>query len=91
MKRVSRFVGLIVVMLLLAPMMSAAQFRGLGRLTGTVNDETGSPLKEVTVRATLQGEEGVIEEKSDDKGSWAVNGLAKNLSAGGTLHAYGPS
>jgi hypothetical protein len=77
MKAASRYVALAVVILFATPMMSSAQFRGLGRLTGTVNDETGTPLKDVFVRATMTGEEGVIEEKTDDKGVWAVNGLAK--------------
>jgi len=77
MTRVGRYAGLIVVMLFLAPMISSAQFRGLGRVTGTVSDEGGSPLKDVSVRATLTGEDGVIEERSDEKGAWAVGGMAK--------------
>lgn len=72
-----RFVVLVVIGLLSMPIVSAAQFRGLGRVTGTVNDESGAPLKDVSIRATLAGGEGAIDEKSDDKGAWAVNGLAK--------------
>jgi hypothetical protein len=68
---------LLVVMMLIVPVVSSAQFRGLGRVTGTVNDDGGTPLRDVSIRATLTGEEGVIEEKTDDKGSWAVNGMAK--------------
>jgi hypothetical protein len=34
-------------------------------------------MSNVTIRATLAGEEGVIEEKSDGKGMWAVAGVAK--------------
>ena len=72
-----RYAALIAVIMLIVPMVSSAQFRGLGRVTGTVADDTGSPLRDVSIRATLSGEEGVIEEKTDDKGAWAVNGMAK--------------
>jgi hypothetical protein len=64
-------------MLVVIPTVSSAQFRGLGRITGTVSEEGGSPMSNVTIRATLAGEEGVIEEKSDQKGTWAVAGVAK--------------
>jgi hypothetical protein len=72
-----RYVALVAVMMLIVPIVSSAQFRGLGRVTGTVADDGGSPLKDVLIRATMNGEEGVIEERTDDKGSWAVNGMAK--------------
>lgn len=72
-----RYVTLVAVLMLILPIVSAAQFRGLGRVTGTVADDSGAPLKDVVIRATMTGEEGVIEERTDDKGSWAVNGMAK--------------
>ncbi len=72
-----RYAALVAVMMMIVPMVSSAQFRGLGRVTGTVADDSGAPLRDVTVRATMSGEEGVIEEKTDDKGAWAVNGMAK--------------
>ena len=72
-----RYAAVVALMMMIVPMVSSAQFRGLGRVTGTVADDTGSPLKDVTIRATLTGEEGVIEERTDDKGTWAVNGMAK--------------
>ena len=77
MKAAVRYVALIVAMLVVIPTVSSAQFRGLGRITGTVSEEGGAPLGNVSVRATLTGEDGVIEEKSDDKGSWSVQGVAK--------------
>jgi hypothetical protein len=77
MKPAVRYVALIVAMLVVIPTVSSAQFRGLGRITGTVSEEGGAPLGNVSVRATLTGEDGVIEEKSDDKGSWSVQGVAK--------------
>src|SRR5438105_7575340 len=69
--------AVLVAIMLIVPIVLSAQFRGLGRVTGTVADDTGSPLRDVMVRATLSGEDGVIEEKTDDKGAWAVNGMAK--------------
>ena len=77
MRPVSRYALLMAVMLVVIPTVSSAQFRGLGRITGTVTEEGGAPMGNVTIRATLAGEEGVIEEKSDDKGTWAVAGVAK--------------
>jgi hypothetical protein len=77
MRPVGRYVALIALMLVVIPTASSAQFRGLGRITGTVSEEGGGPLSNVSVRATLTGEDGVIEEKSDEKGTWAVSGVAK--------------
>jgi hypothetical protein len=77
MRPVGRYALLVAVMLVVIPTASSAQFRGLGRITGTVSEEGGGPMSNVTIRATLAGEEGVIEEKSDQKGTWAVAGVAK--------------
>jgi len=77
MKPASRCAALILLMVLMAPMISSAQFRGLGRVTGTVNDDAGTPIRDVSIRATLTGEEGVIEGKTDEKGAWVLNGMAK--------------
>lgn len=77
MKPVRRYALLCAVMLVVIPTVSSAQFRGLGRITGTVSEEGGAPLGNVSIRATLSGEEGVIEERSDDKGTWSVAGVAK--------------
>jgi len=77
MRPVRRYALLMAVMLVVIPTVSSAQFRGLGRITGTVSEEGGGPMSNVTIRATLTGEEGVIEEKSDEKGTWAVAGVAK--------------
>ncbi len=72
-----RYAVFLAMVMLIVPMVSSAQFRGLGRVTGTVADDAGAPLKDVTVRATMAGEEGVIEDKTDERGNWAVNGMAK--------------
>lgn len=54
-----------------------AQLRGMGRIQGTVTDESGAPLGGVMITAKLPGTSGSIEAKSDDKGTWAVGGLGK--------------
>ena len=72
-----RWVIVIVLTWLCAAAAPTAQFRGLGRVTGTVTDESGAPLKDVSIRATLAGREGVLEEKTDAKGWWSLNGMAK--------------
>jgi hypothetical protein len=77
MRGISRYAALVGVILLVVPAVSSAQFRGLGQFRGTVNDDGGTPMKAVNIRATLQGTTGVIEETTDDKGSWVVNGVAK--------------
>ncbi|HZT78416.1 MAG TPA: carboxypeptidase-like regulatory domain-containing protein [Vicinamibacterales bacterium] len=77
MKSVGRCAALAAIVLLSAPAAPSAQMRGLGRIKGTVNDDTGAPLKGVAVRATLSGYDGAIEEMSDDKGAWAIAGMAR--------------
>jgi hypothetical protein len=77
MRGISRYAVLVGVIMLAAPAVSSAQFRGLGQFRGTVNDDDGTPMKSVNIRATLQGTTGVIEQTTDDKGLWVVNGVAK--------------
>jgi hypothetical protein len=77
MRSMRRCAWFVAVMLLVTPMVSSAQFHGLGQIRGTVKDDTGSPLKGVNVRATLSSENGVIEIASDDKGEWVVTGMGK--------------
>jgi hypothetical protein len=67
----------LLVVLLLAPAFGRAQSRGLGRISGSVTDEGGTPLSGVAVRATMDGTNGRLEATSDDKGAWAVSGLTK--------------
>ena len=77
MKSVGRIAGLVGIAMVLLSSTSSAQLRGLGRIKGTVNDDSGAPIKGASVRATLSGYDGAIEESSDDKGAWAVGGLAR--------------
>jgi hypothetical protein len=77
MKSVSRIAVLVGTVMVLSSSTSSAQLRGMGRVKGTVNDESGTPIKGASVRATLSGYDGAIEETSDDKGAWAVGGMAR--------------
>jgi hypothetical protein len=56
---------------------TSAQLRGMGRVQGTVVDEGGAPLTDVTVKATLAGSAGSIDGASNGKGEWAVGGMGK--------------
>src|SRR5258706_9790327 len=77
MKLIKRWVLLAGLMALMVPAASSAQLRGLGRIVGTVTDDGGAPLRGVNIRATRDGGTGVIEETTDEKGSWVVNGMAR--------------
>ena len=58
---------------------SAQDWRGMGRLGGKVVDEdTGQPIEGVTVKAMMPRSDnrGPSESKSNNKGEWAVGGLA---------------
>lgn len=56
---------------------AGANLRGMNRITGTVTDEGGAPVAGVTVRATLDTFAGSIDGTTDEKGDWAVAGMAK--------------
>ena len=77
MRFISRCALLAGVVVLLSPTGSSAQIHGLGQIRGTVKDDGGTPLKGVNIRATRNGAGGAIEETTDEKGSWQVNGMAK--------------
>jgi hypothetical protein len=77
MRGIIRYAVLVGVIMFAVPAVSSAQFRGLGQFKGTVKDDGGTPMKDVNIRAILQGTTGVIEETTDDNGAWAVNGVAK--------------
>src|SRR5262245_20549494 len=66
------------VMLLALPMTASGQImRGMGRITGSVRDDRGTPVADVAITATLKGVKGEIAAKTDDKGLWAVYGMGK--------------
>jgi hypothetical protein len=55
----------------------AQLLRGMGRIQGTVADESGTPLTGVVITAKLAGLAGGIDARSDDKGVWKVGGMAR--------------
>ena len=67
----------VVLMVLVVPATSLAQFRGVGRIAGTVSDDGGAPMRGVSVKASVTGHDGVIEATTDEKGAFSVNGVAK--------------
>jgi hypothetical protein len=69
--------GVAVAALLLLPAGVFGQTRGLGRITGTVRDDAGTPIVGVTITASVKGAKGEIVGATDDKGAWAVSGVAK--------------
>ena len=78
--RVLKLTGLVALACVCAVNDAYAQdWRGMGRLGGKVIDEdTGQPIAGVTVKAMMPRSEnrGPGESKSNDKGEWAVGGLA---------------
>jgi hypothetical protein len=56
---------------------ASAQLRGMGRVAGSVVDDSGGALPGVSVTATLEGRVGSITASSDDKGAWAIGGITK--------------
>ncbi|MBY0496807.1 MAG: tetratricopeptide repeat protein [Cyanobacteria bacterium] len=71
--------GVMVMMmaLLVAPGVSAQEWRGMGRAGGRVIDQDGKPVAGVVVKATLPraGNRGP-ESKSNARGEWAIGGIA---------------
>lgn len=63
--------------LCLTQTMSGSNYRGLGKITGTVARDDGAPITGVSIRAQMVGADGTIESASDDKGAWLVSGMAK--------------
>jgi hypothetical protein len=73
----NRMVGVALVLGLVSGATVAAQLRGMGRLQGTVADDSGAPLPEVTIKAALAGFGGTVDGSSDAKGQWILGGLAR--------------
>ena len=66
-----------VLVLLAASGAAYAQLHGMGRIQGTVSEDGGGPLADVSVKATLPGSSGAIEAKTNAKGEWMVGGMAR--------------
>jgi predicted Zn-dependent protease len=55
---------------------TGAQTKGNGRITGKIVDDQGKPAQDVQVRAVKAGESLILEEKTNDKGEWTIQGMA---------------
>jgi hypothetical protein len=69
--------GLAMMALMLVASTAYAQLHGMGRIQGTVAEEGGAPLADVTIKATLPGSAGEISGTSDAKGQWIIGGMGK--------------
>jgi tetratricopeptide (TPR) repeat protein len=68
------------IVVLIAVLVSAAAFaqsRGNGRVNGKVVGEDGKPIQDVEVKAVKVGESEVFATKTNNKGEWALGGLAQ--------------
>lgn len=75
----SRYISSILVMfvvaLFLAASVSAQDWRGMGRMNGTVKDDSGQPVEGVVVQAHRVGSEGGPTAKTNKKGEWVIAGI----------------
>src|SRR5512139_996557 len=68
-------VGLLAVVLI-ATVVEAQGWRGMGRVAGKVTDDEGKPLADVVVKLSLPGAGGT-EVKTNSKGEWAIGGIGR--------------
>ena len=68
--------GLALVALLMVTATASAQWRGLGRASGKVVDDSGAPVANCTVRADLPGHGGTTIQ-TNDKGEWVLGGISR--------------
>jgi hypothetical protein len=70
------WVAVVLGLLVIATDAPQAQMRGLGRINGTVLDDTGAPVGDAVIKIGFT--DGTkIEGKSDAKGNWALAGLGR--------------
>jgi tetratricopeptide (TPR) repeat protein len=55
---------------------SAQDWRGMGRMNGTVKDDAGQPVEGVAVKAHRVGSDGGPQTKTNKKGEWVIAGIA---------------
>lgn len=76
MKTLTRGLLVVLILALSASVAMAQAWRGMGRLAGKVTDESGTAIEGVTVKLELRGQGGT-ETKTNEKGEWAIGGLAR--------------
>jgi hypothetical protein len=74
-----RIAALVIAGILFAATTTFAQARGMGRFAGVVVDDSGAPVEGVQITAKHDSSTGVMELKSDAKGSWTVAGIGKGV------------
>ncbi len=65
--------------IILTPFLSAQEGRGMGRIFGTVVDESGKPVDGVEILVEAKDFNFKTSTKSDKKGNWAVAGLGTGV------------
>jgi tetratricopeptide (TPR) repeat protein len=73
---IGALLGFVCVGLLVAGPASAQDWKGQGRLAGAVSDEDGNAIEGATVKLELPGRGGPDPLTTDEKGEWAILGLA---------------
>jgi hypothetical protein len=76
MKILQRAALSMLLLVLVATLAAAQGWRGMGRAAGKVTDEEGKPLADVVIKLTLPGAGGT-EVKTNNKGEWAIGGIAR--------------
>jgi len=66
----------VIFVLAVATAAGAQDWRGAGRLSGTITDDSGKPLDGAVVKAQMAGSGGSTEVKTNKKGEWALNGIS---------------
>ncbi len=66
----------LVAAMLVAGVVSAQGWKGMGRVAGKVTDESGKPIEGATVKLFLPSANGGTEGKTDKKGEWTIGGIA---------------
>ncbi len=65
-----------IVALLMATSAGAQDWRGMGRMNGTVKDDSGQPVEGVVVKAHRVGSDGGPQARTNKKGEWVIAGIA---------------
>jgi Tfp pilus assembly protein PilF len=63
------------VALLMATSAGAQDWRGMGRMNGTVKDDSGQPVEGVVVKAHRVGSNGGPQARTNKKGEWVIPGI----------------
>jgi len=74
--RTARVAGAVLVIVAMALAVGHAQSRGMGRVTGTVVDESGAPIADVAIKTTTSAGT-VLECKSEADGKWTLGGIGR--------------